>query len=143
MTELTLVESLIGGGLIGIAAVILLSVNGKIAGISGIFYHALINFKNQLNSIDERLWRIFFIAGLVLSPFIAVFFNAQLPEKITSSWPVLALAGFFVGLGSRLGSGCTSGHGICGIGRFSQRSIIATCVFMLTAILTVLIIKWL
>ncbi len=141
MTEFTLYEALIGGALISVSALILLLFNGKIAGISGIFFTGFYAFLSKNNTQVEKWWRLVFLAGLIMSPLLAGQFDANLPERIDISWPVLMIAGFLVGVGTRLGSGCTSGHGICGIGRLSARSIIATCIFMLTAVLTVFLFK--
>jgi hypothetical protein len=105
---------------------------GRIAGISGIFAGLL-----KVRS-DDKAWRIAFIAGLLMVPVIAgaIGYGMAAP-KLPSSWAVIVAAGLLVGFGTRLGGGCTSGHGICGIGRFSARSIAATVVFMVTAVLTV------
>ena len=109
---------------------------GRIAGVSGIFSGLL-----KVES-DDKTWRIAFLAGLVLVPVIAGWVgHAMAPPQLPASWAVIALAGLLVGFGTRLGSGCTSGHGICGIGRLSGRSIAATIVFMVTAIATVAITR--
>jgi uncharacterized membrane protein YedE/YeeE len=120
----------------GLGAALLLLSAGKIAGISGIFSGFFENKK------DDRQWRIIFLLGLLTSALIWIQFW---PEKLTSnqdpSWIRLVLSGFLVGFGARLSGGCTSGHGICGLARFSRRSITATCVFLMTAVLTVYIIR--
>ncbi len=135
MTEFTPLAALLGGAILGLAALLLLWLNGNIAGISGIVSRVLEGRQ------ADNLWRWCFIVGLVIGPLLANKANFSLPERIEVSWPVIMIAGLLVGLGSRLGSGCTSGHGICGIGRFSPRSIVATLVFMLVALLTVFVAR--
>ena len=136
MANFTPVSAAIGGALIGLSAVLLMLLTGRIAGVSGIFSGLL-----KVES-DDKSWRIAFLAGLVLVPFIAGWVGqAMAPPQLPASWAVIALAGLLVGFGTRLGSGCTSGHGICGIGRLSVRSIAATIVFMVTAIATVAITR--
>ena len=125
-----------GGGLmIGAAVALLLLFNGRIAGISGIVGGL---YRMQKGDIG---WRVTFILGLILSVVIWRFFFV-LPEiAIETSYTMLALAGFLVGYGTRLGSGCTSGHGVCGISRRSPRSIAATTVFMFVGFMTVYLIR--
>lgn len=124
-----------GGALIGAAAAVLLLMNGRIAGISGILGTAM-----QKGSRD-RGWRIAFIAGLMLAPWLWSLF-AALPSALLEATPAwLVIAGLLVGFGSRLGSGCTSGHGVCGIARLSPRSLMATATFMATGFLTVYLLK--
>ena len=133
MTEFTPYAGLLGGAVIGLAAFLLLWINGNIAGISGIV-------GNLLNTRESNnLWRWSFVLGLIIGPLLAENWDYSLPTDIDLSWPLVLIGGALVGLGSRLGSGCTSGHGICGIGRLSQRSIIATIVFMLVAVVAVFI----
>lgn len=132
MANFTPLTAAIGGALIGLSSVLLMLLTGRIAGISGIF-------SGMLNlSGEDKSWRAAFIAGLILAPLIAgaIGYGMAAP-KLPASWVVLAAAGLLVGFGSRLGGGCTSGHGICGIGRLSARSIVATVVFMTTAVITV------
>lgn len=131
------INGLIGGGLIGIAATLLLVLNGKICGISGIFYGAFA-FK-----ANDTLWRFLFLAGLIISGSLYYqwypwFFANTLPSNLI----VTAVAGLLVGMGTKVGSGCTSGHGVCGISRLSSRSIVATLVFMIFGIVTVYISKF-
>ena len=112
MIESNLAPALLGGALIGLSAVLLLWLNGRIAGISGILYGL---FTRQS---DERNWRLLFVVGLVLGGVIyQVVTNAPLATRTGFSLPILIVAGLLVGIGSRLGSGCTSGHGVCGISR--------------------------
>jgi uncharacterized membrane protein YedE/YeeE len=132
MTNFTPVSAAIGGALIGLAAVLLTLFTGRIAGISGIFGGCL-----SLGAGDKG-WRIAFIAGLILAPLAGglVGFPLAAPE-MPASYVVIVAAGLLVGFGTRLGGGCTSGHGICGIARLSPRSIAATGIFMGAAIVVV------
>ncbi len=124
-----------GGLMIGVAVTLLLLFNGRIAGISGILGGL---YRMQQGDVS---WRVAFILGLVLSVFIWKFFFV-LPEiAIETNYAMLALAGLLVGYGTRLGSGCTSGHGVCGISRRSPRSIAATTIFMLAGFMTVYLIR--
>jgi uncharacterized membrane protein YedE/YeeE len=125
MENFTPVASLMGGILIGLSASAMLLFNGKIAGISGIV-GGLVDLKK-----NDTLWRTAFVGGLVTGGFILRLFAPQAFEfGIVRSGGALALAGFMVGLGARVANGCTSGHGICGISRFSVRSIVATVIFI-------------
>jgi uncharacterized membrane protein YedE/YeeE len=130
-TNFTPVTALLGGLLIGVAAAALLLLNGRILGVSGIAGGLL-----QPRS-GETGWRLWFIAGLLVPPLMLGLSRTMDVPKFTGSLWIIALAGLLVGFGSRMGSGCTSGHGICGIARLSQRSIVATLCFMLTGFLTV------
>jgi len=132
MANFTPVSAAIGGALIGLAAVLLMLFTGRVAGISGIF-GGLINPQT-----DDRGWRAAFIAGLIVAPLSAVFVGYPVPmPQMPGSFVTIVAGGLLVGFGTRLGSGCTSGHGICGIARVSPRSIAATCVFMAAAIAVV------
>ena len=125
-----------GGLLIGASTALFLVLNGRIAGISGILGGLLSPTRSELG------WRLAFLAGLVSAPLIYTALGGSFPP-ISLDAPVwlLVCAGLLVGLGTRLGAGCTSGHGVCGIGRGSPRSIAATLTFMATAILTVLVTR--
>ena len=130
-SHFTPVSALIGGLLIGVAAAALVLFNGRIAGISGIVGGLL-----RPNSGDLA-WRAAFLFGLIAAPFAYRLF-AALPEgHVEATWPMLVLAGLLVGLGTRYASGCTSGHGVCGLSRLSPRSLAATLVFMAAGIVTV------
>jgi hypothetical protein len=127
-------DALLGGMLLGLSAALLLIVNGRVAGISGIVAGLLKPVKG------EFAWRLLFVVGMVSAGLAAPLLGFALPESlpVTSSlW--LAIAGLLVGMGTKLANGCTSGHGICGMSRLSKRSIVATCIFMATAIITVFI----
>ncbi len=130
MSSFTPVESLIGGVLLGVAGLMLLLFNGRIAGISGIF-GGLLNFKK-----GETLWRATFVVGLLAGGLVlSLIYPQAIRFEITYSAPAIMLAGLLVGIGSRMGSGCTSGHGICGIGRVSRRSLVAVPVFMISGMI--------
>ncbi len=129
-------SSLAGGILIGLAACLLILADGRIAGISGIV-SGLANHDKR-----ERRWRATFVAGLLISPWLYRL-AAPLPEIRygSHSWILLAIAGLLVGFGSRLGSGCTSGHSVCGLSRLSKRSLVATVLFMVSGALSVLLVR--
>jgi uncharacterized membrane protein YedE/YeeE len=136
MDNFTPMPALIGGFMIGASASLLLLLNGRIAGISGILGGLL------SRPPGESGWRIAFLAGLFIAPLVYVSFGGVLPH-VTLNAPdgILVAAGLLVGFGARLGAGCTSGHGVCGIGRGSPRSLAATATFMATAILTVFLAR--
>lgn len=126
----------LGGVLIGVAAVLLLAVMGRIAGISGIA-GSLIR-----RGVNDRGWRIAFVAGLVIAPWLLWLLRGDSgigAVQVTMPW--MALAGLLVGFGTGVGSGCTSGHGVCGIARLSLRSLLATAVFMAFGIATVYVVR--
>lgn len=134
MEDFTPVSGLLGGLLIGLATALLMLLNGQVAGISGIVGGLLARKGSEVG------WRLFFAVGLLLGPFMYVLARGEVfPVEIEASLPVMVVAGLLVGFGARLGSGCTSGHGVSGIARLSRRSIVATVVFMVTAIATVFV----
>ena len=136
MTEFTPIASLIGGALIGLAAVMLMATNGRIAGVSGISSRLLPPNRSL------RLADLAFLIGLIIAIPVCTLVMGTRPERVVSAGlPILILAGFAVGFGSTLGSGCTSGHGVCGISRLSARSIVATGTFMVTAFVTVFVTR--
>jgi uncharacterized membrane protein YedE/YeeE len=136
MADFTPLSAAIGGALIGMAAVLLMVLIGRISGISGIV--------GGLLSTDARDkgWRIAFLAGLVMAPLAGSLAGYSLAApSLSASWPVVIAGGLLVGFGTRMASGCTSGHGVCGIARLSPRSIVATVVFMVTAMAVVAVTR--
>jgi uncharacterized protein len=128
-------SALFGGLLIGAAAAVLVLGTGRILGAAGVFAGLLSPGNN-----DQR-WRLSLIVGLLLAPIFMKIVGSDARPYLNASWPVLIIAGLLVGFGTRLGSGCTSGHGICGIARLSRRSFVATALFMLSAVLTVFLTR--
>lgn len=136
MENFTPVSALIGGLMIGASTALFLVLNGRIAGISGILGGLLAPAHGEVG------WRLAFLTGMFVAPLAYVAFGGVLPPiALNTSLPLLILAGLIVGFGTRLGAGCTSGHGVCGIGRLSPRSLVATLVFMATAIATVFVTR--
>jgi uncharacterized protein len=136
-TEFTPYAGLIGGIMIGLSAVILMAGNGRILGASGIFSEML-----TLNINSNFAWRAIFIICLLLGSAWVGLFNGMSHQIAFATAPALtALGGVIVGIGVYLGNGCTSGHGICGNARFSIRSLVATCVFMVVAIVTTYVMR--
>ena len=137
MTDFTPISALIGGCFIGLYALILMLMMGRVAGCSGILTESL-SFSKNANS--DRMWRLIFVIGLVIGPIIAASLTEfSIPQGDQFSWTVAHLGGLLVGIGASIANGCTSGHGICGMGRLSKRSIVATLTFMFTAFVTVFI----
>ena len=128
-------SALSGGALIGAASAMMILGVGRIAGISGIVGGLMPPRTN------DALWRIAFIAGLICAPAALSLWRPPIPPTFSTSWGVLALAGALVGFGSRLGSGCTSGHGVCGLSRLSPRSLAATATFMTVGFATVFVVR--
>ena len=130
-------DALLGGAIIGAATGILLWFDGQVAGIHGIINNAM------EPKIDGRGWRLLFIFGLFAGGL--VYFSAggdTFELRTDTAWPILAVSGFLVGFGTRMGGGCTSGHGVCGIGRGSVRSILATMMFIVSGIITVTVLRY-
>lgn len=135
MHDFTPVSALVGGALIGLSAALLLLLNGRLAGISGIVSGLLPPVRGDM------AWRLAFAVGLMLGPLLYAAARGAAPSiHLEASLPVLIVAGLLVGYGTNLGSGCTSGHGVCGLSRLSLRSLAATLVFMLSAGLTVFVV---
>lgn len=128
-------SALAGGILIGLAAASFLLLNGRIAGISGILGGLLVPGRGDI------AWRVAFLAGLIGAPAVWVLAAELPPIEINAGYPALIIAGLLVGIGTRYGSGCTSGHGVCGLSRLSLRSLVATLSFMGAGFLTVYIIR--
>jgi hypothetical protein len=137
MTEFTPIASTVGGVLIGIASVLLLALNGRIAGVSGIVGGIFGGGPST-----ARAWRVAFLVGLLggglLGPLLV---RAPFGAGPVGSLPLLVVAGLLVGVGTQLGGGCTSGHGVCGMSRLAPRSIVATLVFMAVAAVTVFVVR--
>ncbi|MBO6548899.1 MAG: YeeE/YedE family protein [Rhizobiales bacterium] len=135
-TEFTPIMSLLGGVLIGLSAVLMMASAGRITGISGIL-GGLFTFAPFTN-----MWRLAFVVGVVLSPFIFRKATGITPDyHVSSDVVILVIGGLLVGLGTVMGSGCTSGHGVCGMARLSKRSFFATAVFMVSAVVTVFLVR--
>jgi len=134
--QFTPVSALLGGALIGLSCLLLLLVNGRIAGISGITSQLL----NKPSS--SNYWAWVFIAGLLAGALLGVSTVQITAPTIDLSWASIITAGLLVGVGTKMGSGCTSGHGICGIGRISTRSIVATCTFLISGIISLYLTKY-
>lgn len=128
-------SALLGGLMIGLACALLWLCNGRIAGVIGITAGTF------TSSNQERNWRLAFILGLVLSSWLWLLVAPLPVAEVSSNYGLLAAAGLLVGIGARLGSGCTSGHGVCGLARLSLRSLVATLTFMGVAVLTVFIVR--
>lgn len=136
MHDFTPLSALLGGALIGLSASIFLLTHGRVAGISGLYGGIL------RTASPDRPLRLAFIAGLLLSGIVVRLVHpAAFATPWTATLPVAAVAGLLVGFGTQLGNGCTSGHGVCGISRFSVRSLVATGTFMATGILTTLVVR--
>ena len=125
----------IGGAVIGLAAALLVLVNGRVAGISGIVGGML------RPGADDFAWRLAFVAGLLLAPVVYAMVAAFPSATIAASYPVLIVAGLLVGIGTRFAGGCTSGHGVCGLSRLSPRSLVATLAFMAAGFVTVFVAR--
>ena len=134
MANFTPVASLVGGILIGLASVWLLAANGRIAGVSGILHGLFVQ------PPGDRLWRAAFVAGLIAAGFAwHALFPTSTSREVSLVW--LAVAGALVGFGTRMSGGCTSGHGVCGLGRFSLRSLVAVIVFMVAGMLATYVMR--
>jgi hypothetical protein len=142
MANFTPLSAAIGGALIGLAVVLLMLLTGRIAGISGILGGCLNSGAGDKAWSSDKAWRVAFIAGLILAPLTGGLVGIPMPvPEMPASWGVIVAAGLMVGFGSRLGGGCTSGHGICGIARLSPRSLAATAIFMATAVAVVALMR--
>lgn len=136
-TAFTPWASLGGGAMIGAAAVLLMLVAGRVMGATGVLAGALLPA-----SRDDALWRWVMIAGMVTAPVIFLWISGAWPEiTVPVGTPMLLVGGFLVGVGVTFGGGCTSGHGVCGIARFSPRSLVATGVFMAACVITVFVVR--
>lgn len=132
------VVALIGGGMIGLAAVMLMIGQGRVMGVSGIASALLPPYEKN----EDLSWRLAFIVGIIAAPLLYIVNNDTPPEISLDAGPALLIgSGLIVGLGTVTGNGCTSGHGVCGLARLSQRSMVATPVFMAAAVGTVFLMK--
>ncbi len=136
MENFTPISSMLGGALIGLAATILMVVHGRIAGVSGVI--SGIGFASR----GDRDWRVFFVLGMIAAPMLYLLASGSVPAfELEASWPLIVVGGLLVGFGTRLGSGCTSGHGVCGMSRLAPRSIVSVALFMSVGVITVAIAK--
>ena len=129
-----MLQVLIGGALIGLASALLMATNGKIAGISSIVHRAFF-------LRGEESWTVWFVFGLMLGPAVMLLSGWASPPNIDIDWGFIIVGGLLVGMGTKVGSGCTSGHGVCGMGRLSVRSFVAVAVFMSVGVMTVLLMR--
>jgi uncharacterized membrane protein YedE/YeeE len=137
VTPFTPIASLLGGALIGLSAVLLMWTTGRIAGVSGIAARLFPPYEDR-----ELAGRLAFVAGLVLAPVLARLVTGSLPaQTIAAGTPLLIVAGLLTGFGAVWGSGCTSGHGVCGLSRLSVRSLVATMTFMAAGMATVFLMR--
>ena len=134
----TPITALIGGIFLGLATTSFMLISGRILGISGILGGLL---KKETFEHHDTNWRVRFVLGLLLAPLIYYSVTSDIPPTIESSYFTIIIAGLFVGVGTKIGSGCTSGHGICGLSRLSPRSLVATMIFMGFGILTVFVTR--
>jgi uncharacterized membrane protein YedE/YeeE len=134
--EPNITGGVVGGGLIGVASLLLLGINGRVAGVSGILGGIITG-----DRWSERLWRIAFVGGLIVGAGLYGLMRGDLPLHFQAQGTTLVIAGLLVGFGTRLGSGCTSGHGVCGLARRSPRSLLATATFVGVAVLTVFLVR--
>ncbi len=129
-----MLQVLIGGALIGLASALLMATNGKIAGISSIAHRAFF-------LRGDESWTVWFVLGLMLGPAVMLLLGWVSPPNIDIDWGSIIVGGVLVGMGTKIGSGCTSGHGVCGMGRLSVRSVVAVAVFMSVGVMTVLLMR--
>ena len=129
-----MLQVVIGGALIGLASALLMATNGRIAGISSIVHRAFF-------LRGEESWTVWFVLGLMLGPAVMLVIGWVSPPSIDIDWGSIIVGGLLVGMGTKIGSGCTSGHGVCGMGRLSVRSVVAVVVFMSVGVMTVLLMR--
>lgn len=136
MENFTPVSAAIGGALIGLSATLLMLMNGRIAGISGVFSGTI------FSESGDKLWRGLFVIGLIAAPVVYLAVTGTRPAfEFEAGWPLIVAGGLLVGFGTRLGSGCTSGHGVCGLSRLSPRSMVSVALFMGAGMATVALVK--
>lgn len=129
-----MLQVVLGGALIGLASALLMATNGRIAGISSIVQRAFF-------LRGDESWTVWFVLGLMLGPAGLLLSGWLTPPSIEIDWGSIIVGGLLVGMGTKIGSGCTSGHGVCGVGRFSARSVVAVVVFMSVGVMTVLLMR--
>ena len=129
-----MLQVVIGGALIGLASALLMATNGRIAGISSIVHRAFF-------LRGEQSWTVWFVLGLMLGPAVMLLIGWVSPPTVDVGWGSIIVGGLLVGMGTKIGSGCTSGHGVCGMGRLSVRSVVAVVVFMSVGVMTVLLMR--
>lgn len=140
-TEFTPWLSLFGGALIGLSAVMVMGVFGKIAGITGIT-KGLTGLAPRVGGPGDRDWRLAFLLGLIAAPVAVLLATGSFPQQtVPDNLPGMVLAGLLVGAGTALGSGCTSGHGVCGLARLSPRSLVAVVTFLTAAVVTTTVVR--
>jgi len=140
-TEFTPWLSLFGGALIGLSAVMVMGAFGKIAGIAGIT-KGFVGLVPGLGGPADRGWRLSFLLGLIAAPLVVLMATGEFPQQsVPTNLPGMAIAGLLVGVGTTLGSGCTSGHGVCGLARLSPRSLAAVATFVAAAVLTTTLVR--
>ena len=135
MTDFTPIQSLIGGMMIGLSAVFLMALHGRVAGMTGILTGII------PPAASDWPWRTAFLAGAIVAPVIYLAAGGAIPFEVPVSTAALAIGGLLVGIGVHFGNGCPSGHGICGLARLSPRSLAAVLTFMLTAFVTVFVVR--
>ena len=136
MENFTPISASIGGALIGLSAVMLMALNGRIAGISGVFSGSVFAERG------DKFWRVLFVVGLIAAPILWTLVQGSQPKfEITDNWSLIIAGGLLVGFGTLLGSGCTSGHGVCGLARLSPRSMASVGLFMAAGMITVAVAK--
>ena len=140
-TDFTPWTSLVGGVLIGISAVMVMALFGRIAGISGISSGFLGAMVPTAGAPRDRGWRVAFLLGLVAAPLMLMLAGGTITQRVPDNLAGMAVAGLLVGLGTAIGSGCTSGHGVCGLARMSRRSLAAVLTFMATGFATVFVLR--
>lgn len=140
-TDFTPWSALGGGVLIGLSAVMVMALFGRIAGIAGIAQGALGALVPVTGAATDRDWRWAFIAGLLAAPLAVLLSGGAVSQSVPQNLPAMALSGLLVGIGTALGSGCTSGHGVCGLARLSRRSLAAVATFMAAGFATVFVLR--
>ena len=135
MTDFTPIQSLIGGMMIGLSAVLLMALHGRVAGMTGILTGVI------PPAAPDWPWRAAFLAGAIVAPVIYLAAGGVIPFEVPVSTAALVIGGLLVGIGVHFGNGCPSGHGICGLARLSPRSLAAVLTFMLTAFVTVFVVR--